>query len=80
VYRVFLLCNEGTRRMTPTTAKLYLTTDEVADMLRAPAETVRYWRHIGKGPKCFKLGRRVLYAVEDVQTFIETARKAGTAA
>jgi excisionase family DNA binding protein len=66
--------------MTPTTAKLYLTTDEVADMLRAPAETVRYWRHIGKGPKCFKLGRRVLYAVEDVQTFIETARKAGTAA
>ena len=28
----------------------YLTTDEVAEMLRTPPETVRYWRHIGKGP------------------------------
>lgn len=65
--------------MTSTTAKLYLTTDEVADMVRAPAETLRYWRHIGKGPKSFKLGRRVLYAVEDVQAFIDSARKAGTA-
>ena len=42
----------------------YLTTEEVAQKLRTPAETVRYWRHVGKGPKSFKIGRRVLYAVE----------------
>ena len=52
----------------------YLTTAEVAALLRTPAETVRYWRHIGKGPKSFKLGRRVLYAVEDVEAFIAAAR------
>ena len=55
----------------------YMTTTEVAEALRAPVETVRYWRHVGKGPKSFKLGRRVLYAIEDVEAFVEEARKAG---
>jgi len=58
----------------------YLTTDEMAELLRTSAETVRYWRHIGKGPKSFKVGRRVLYAAEDVEAFVREARKAGTAA
>lgn len=53
----------------------YLTTTEAAELLRTPAETLRYWRHVGKGPASFKLGRRVLYAVEDVERFVETARK-----
>jgi excisionase family DNA binding protein len=53
----------------------YLTTDEVSEVLRTPAETVRYWRHIGKGPQSFKLGRRVLYAREDVEAFIAAARQ-----
>jgi len=58
----------------------YLTTAEVAHLLRTNVETCRYWRHIGKGPKSFKVGRRVLYAVEDVEAFVREARKAGTAA
>jgi excisionase family DNA binding protein len=53
----------------------YLTTAEVAETLRTPPETVRYWRHVGKGPKSFKVGRRVLYAVEDVEAFIAEARQ-----
>jgi len=54
----------------------YLTTEEVADLLRTPTETVRYWRHVGKGPKSFKVGgRRVLYAREDVEAFIAEARQ-----
>lgn len=55
----------------------YLTTQEVADLLRTPAETVRYWRHVGKGPRSFKIpgGRRVLYARDDVERFIAEARK-----
>ena len=44
----------------------YMTTAEVAETVRTPVETVRYWRHINKVPKSFKVGRRVLYAVEDV--------------
>ena len=54
----------------------FLTTYDVAHLLRTPPETVRYWRHVGKGPKWFKVGRRVLYAAEDVRVFIEDARKA----
>lgn len=52
----------------------YLTTEEVATALRTPTETVRYWRHAGKGPRSFKVGRRVLYALEDVEAFIAAAR------
>lgn len=54
----------------------YLTTEEVATKLRTPVETVRYWRHVNKGPQSFKVGRRVLYAVDDVEAFIAEARLA----
>jgi len=49
----------------------YLTTAEVAELLRSPAETVRYWRHRGQGPKSFKVGRRVLYPVAEVRTWLQ---------
>jgi excisionase family DNA binding protein len=52
----------------------YLTTEEVAELLRTSPESVRFWRSNGKGPRSFKVGRRVLYALEDVETFIATAR------
>jgi excisionase family DNA binding protein len=52
----------------------YLTTEELADKLRTSPETVRYWRHEQKGPRSFKVGRRVLYAREDVERFIAEAR------
>lgn len=55
-----------------------LTTKEVADMLRTPHETVRYWRSAGKGPTWFKIGRRVLYAESDVLAFIASARAGRT--
>lgn len=53
----------------------YLITEEVAELVRTSAESVRYWRHIGKGPKSFKVGRRVLYAAEDVEAFLAEARQ-----
>lgn len=58
----------------------YLTTAEVADELRTSPETVRFWRHVGKGPLSFKVGRRVLYARDDVDAFIAAARSADGAA
>lgn len=58
----------------------YLTTEEVAEMCRTSPETVRYWRHVHKGPRSFKLGRRVLYAAEDVEIFIRTAMEGAGAA
>lgn len=53
----------------------YLTTEELADLLRTSPESCRYWRHVGKGPRSFKVGRRVLYAREDVEAFISQARE-----
>ena len=52
----------------------YLTTAEVAELLRAPVETVRFWRHVGKGPASFKAGRRVLYELVDVDAWIAQAK------
>ena len=44
-----------------------LTSTEVAEVIRVPHATLRYWRHIGIGPKSFKMGpRQVLYREEDV--------------
>lgn len=56
----------------------YLTTPEVAAKVRRPSETVRYWRHIGVGPRSFKVGRGVLYAREDVERWIAEQRAATT--
>ncbi len=56
-----------------------LTTDEVAAYFRTVPGTVRYWRHVGKGPRSFKVGRRVLYRESDVKAWAEAAL-AGTAA
>lgn len=48
-----------------------LTLAEVAELVRAPAGTLRYWRHMGLGPKSFKVGRRVMYRAEDVQSWLD---------
>jgi len=47
----------------------WLTTEDVADRFRAAKGTLRYWRHIGYGPKFVKMGRRVLYSDAEVQRF-----------
>jgi excisionase family DNA binding protein len=53
----------------------YLTTAEVAELLRAPVETVRFWRFRGDyGPPSFKIGRRVLYDAADVEAWIAAQR------
>ena len=53
------------------TEEVNLITEEVAELLRTTPETVRYWRHVGKGPRSFKVGRRVLYAESDVAAWID---------
>jgi DNA-binding transcriptional MerR regulator len=58
----------------------YLTTAEVAARYRTAPGTVRYWRHIGYGPKGVKVGRRVLYAESEVRRFDEQLATAGAAA
>lgn len=55
----------------------YMTTAELAALVRTPVETVRYWRHVGRGPRSFKVGRRVLYRRADVQAWLDEQYAAG---
>lgn len=49
-----------------------LTVAEVAAMIRVPEGTLRYWRHLGSGPKSFKMGpRRVVYREQDVLEWVD---------
>lgn len=52
-----------------------LKTAEAAELAGMPESTMRYFRHVGRGPKSFKLGRSVRYAEEDVLAWIEAARQ-----
>lgn len=47
----------------------YLTTAELAARFRAAPSTIRYWRHVGYGPKGTRFGRKVLYHVADVRNW-----------
>jgi excisionase family DNA binding protein len=60
------------------TADDLLTVDEIAAELRVPESTFRTWRSIGKGPKSFKLGRRVVYRRSDVEAWIAQQEQATT--
>lgn len=57
-----------------------LTTEEVAALTRTAVSTVRYWHHMGVGPKSFKVGRRRLYAKSEVMAWIEAAKSADSIA
>jgi predicted DNA-binding transcriptional regulator AlpA len=69
-------------RMDPVTANSpnetqeLLTIDEAAAIVRAPVATLRYWRHLGTGPRSFRLGRRVVYRTDDLHDWIQTRRDA----
>jgi hypothetical protein len=54
----------------------YLTTHEVAQHYRTADATVRYWRHIGYGPRGAKIGRRVLYPRAEIERFDQEQRAA----
>jgi excisionase family DNA binding protein len=56
----------------------YLTTAELAELVRAPDSTVRHWRHCGKGPKSFRLGKRVLYDVDEVRAWLKELEDGAT--
>lgn len=51
-----------------------LTLPEIALLTRLPIATLRYYRHIGKGPATFKAGRRVVAYESDVIAWLEQQR------
>ncbi|WP_247392163.1 helix-turn-helix domain-containing protein [Ralstonia pseudosolanacearum] len=49
----------------------YLTNDEAAEYLRLSPRTLEKQRVIGGGPRFRKFGRRVMYAVADLDTWAD---------
>ncbi len=43
---------------------------EVAALVRVPEATLRYWRHLGAGPRSFKIGRHVRYWRADLTLWL----------
>jgi excisionase family DNA binding protein len=53
-----------------------MTITEVAELLRLPVATLRYWRNLGdKGPKSAKIGSHVLYRRADVEAWLDAQFK-----
>ena len=48
-----------------------LTIQEVADIVRVPVATLRYWRHLGTGPRSFRVGRSVRYWRTEVIAWLD---------
>lgn len=48
-----------------------LSIKEVAQVVRVPEATLRYWRHLGTGPRSFRIGRAVRYWKTEVALWLE---------
>ena len=48
----------------------YLTTEELAALTKIPAETLRWWRRRGDGPRSERLGRHVRYPLSEVRAWL----------
>jgi predicted DNA-binding transcriptional regulator AlpA len=44
---------------------------EVADVVRVPVATLRYWRHLDTGPRSFRIGRSVRYWRTEVFAWLD---------
>jgi predicted DNA-binding transcriptional regulator AlpA len=47
-----------------------LSMQEVAAVVRVPVATLRYWRHLGTGPRGFRIGRSVRYWHTEVHAWL----------
>ena len=52
-----------------------LSLSEVAEILKVPVNTLRWWRQRNTGPEFFKMGRRLVTTVGDVRRFIRQQRR-----
>ncbi|MBU5946749.1 helix-turn-helix transcriptional regulator [Streptomyces albogriseolus] len=59
-----------------TTNSRYMTTKELADLVRKSPVTVRAWRHRGIGPRGTKVGRSVLYRRDAVEAWLKAREEA----
>lgn len=51
-----------------------MSVDELAEYLGVPVRTIYDWRQTGHGPRGFRIGRHLKFAVPDVVVWIEKQR------
>ncbi|MCW2853144.1 MAG: binding domain protein excisionase family [Nocardioides sp.] len=59
----------------PTLRDELLTIEEVAELIRMPVASLRYWRVLGTGPLGFIIGRRLRYWRQDVMDWLDEQRE-----
>ena len=73
---VFLRLDEIEKRLSsPLPAKEFLSVEQAADYLGLSKVALDEWRCKRGGPAYHKVGRRVLYSVGDLRTFMASLRK-----
>ncbi len=45
--------------------------EEVAAYLGIPTSTIYNWRHLGKGPRAFKVGKHLRYRWSDINSWLD---------
>lgn len=53
-----------------------LTLPEASAWSRIPEPTLRWYRHLGIGPRSYRLGRRVYYDLADLESWVEQQKQA----
>ena len=56
----------------------FLTLPEVAEILRVPVNTLRWWRQRGAGPPFFKIGRHLVTTIGDLRAWIQEQKQPAT--
>lgn len=54
-----------------------LTPKEVADLLGVSPSTLKYWRHLNKGPRFIYCGKHVRHHPKDVDAYIASRESGG---
>lgn len=57
-----------------------ISTSDLAKKLGIQPNTLEKWRVHGEGPPHYRLGRRILYKMEDVSAWLDQRRVASTSA
>ena len=54
-----------------------MSVEELAEYLGVPVQTIYDWRVAGTAPRAFKFGKRLKFAVSDVQSWLRAHHEAG---
>jgi predicted DNA-binding transcriptional regulator AlpA len=70
--------SESSTSTRETRTERLLTIAEVANWLGMAEGTLRYWRHVHRGPRSLTVGGAVRYRPSDIEEWLEHGAKQGT--